>query len=322
MGLSEFELANAYPQNGHPGQFFLDSGAHTWHNEKVRGKKHKDIDWDIFDIDKKAGREFKQYINRYGRFCKRYESQMDYYVNVDVIFNPELSWKVLKYLENEFGLSPLPVIHAHTDLVWIEKHIEAGYDYLGLGGLGQGMDVDDYTKWATKVFRLICPKPERLPIVKTHGFALTAFRLLLLFPWYSVDSTSWLKCAGFGGLYVPHRTAAGEFTFEQEPHQISVSAESPDVKKKNGHINNLERTTRDVMMAWLEHIDVPLGKADSDNNPIEWGVVTSHPARKIANLKFYEKLIDWIGPYPQRYNDSDVGAFSNRHRTKKPCSFI
>lgn len=163
--------------DGVVGSLFLDSGAHSLYNKLIHGKGRKA--YDFFETP-----EFWEYVDSYAEFVKANKAGIDYYVNVDVIFNPEASWRVLKYLEEKHKLNPLPVIHHGEDLKWVKKHVDAGYDYIGLGGLGQAVTRDMYYQWADVVYDYLCPPPKRLPIVKTHGFAMTAHALMVRYPWY------------------------------------------------------------------------------------------------------------------------------------------
>lgn len=278
-----------------PGEFFLDSGAFTLYSEHVKtaedtiqGQKDK---YAFFETQ-----AFWDYVDRYAEFVKANESGMDYYASVDVIFNPELSWKSLKYLEKKHKLRPVPVLHYGTSLDWFDRHLKEGYEFIGLGGLGQAVKRADYMIWADRVFDYLCPAPKRIPIVRLHGFAMTSYRLLIRYPWWSVDSASWLKAAAFGSIYVPHKRD-GKFTFEIDPYVIRMSAGSPDVIDKD-HFFNLGRAERKILDEWIEFVDVPLGTVDQNGDKVEWGLISDHCARCVANLKFYEALCKWLPKWP------------------------
>lgn len=191
------------------GEFFLDSGAHSLYNQYVGHngsitedmKAHMDAmsPMERFAIrrsipnvfrSKKTNSyayyetpEFWNYVDTYCQFVIDYKHAIDYYATVDVLFHPKKSWQVLKYIENEWGLNPVPVIHFNTDIKWVEKHLNAGYTYIGIGGLGQEITKANYYAWADPVFKMLCDK-DGMPIVKTHGFAMTAHQLLVRYPWY------------------------------------------------------------------------------------------------------------------------------------------
>jgi hypothetical protein len=246
---------------------------------------------------------FWSYVDAYAAYVKDNQEAIDFYVNVDAIFNPEISWSVLKYLEKEHGLSPLPVIHYGTPLKWIERHLNAGYQFIGLGGLGQEAQKTAYYAWADKVYNILCPGPNNLPVVKTHGFAMTAWDLMVRYPWWSVDSASWAKAGGFGTIYTP-QMRGGEFSFKVRPLVLGVSALSPKAKTRGHHLNNVSVSTKRQVMEWLEHLKIPLGSVNAEGEMVEWGVASHHAARKIANLKYFEamrkSLPEWPWPFRKK----------------------
>jgi len=232
---------------------FLDSGAHSLYTKKVINKYHKE-GYSFYDTD-----EFWKYVDDYADFVKKHIKYLDIYANVDVIFNPELSWKVLKYLEKK-GLKPLPVVHYGSDLKWLKKHIDEGYDYIGIGGIGQEVDVNTYYIWADRVFDKICDTEKRLPIVKTHGFAVTSVKLLFAYPWYSVDSTSWVLTGRFGSVYVPIRRE-DKYIYNENSLKICVSTQSPSTKEAGKHFCTLTNREREEVTKYFNLKGFKIGKS-------------------------------------------------------------
>lgn len=285
---------------------FLDSGAHSLRNKHLLDEKTESFDFYRTQV-------FWDYVDSYAAFIKKYKRATDYYVNVDVIFNPKMSWEVLKYLENEHGLNPVPVIHYGEDLKWVEKHLEAGYKFLGIGGLGQEVSASIYTKWADKVYDIICNTPDGKPCVKTHGFAMTSYPLMTRYPWWSVDSASWVKIAAYGGIYVP-KIYRGKFTFDDKPYVMAVSSESSALKDHSKpHFKKLTPRHRKIVEQWLEFIGVPLD-----------GVTTHYAYRNKVNLLFFEMLRKSIPPWPWSYRHKkqmrllDFEPVANSRRKRGP----
>lgn len=278
------------------GKLFLDSGAHSLYGEKIADNK----DPDRFKFFRTKG--FRKYCDDYAAFLKKYAKGIDLYVNVDVIFDPKLSWKVLKYLENEHGLHPIPVIHYNTPLRWVYKHLDEGYSYIGLGGIGQEATKWDYYSWADRVFDIICPRPSRLPVVRTHGFAMTSFDLLLRYPWYSVDSSSWCKGAGYGFIFIPHKRN-NKFVWNEEPYRLFMSWSSrAEELYQDRHYINLSKNEKRTVREWLEVVDVPFGKVDDDGNSVKYGVCSEYNARAVANLRFFEIWMKNLPKWPWPLN--------------------
>jgi len=223
------------------GSFFLDSGAFSLYTKLVLKRDPKDTGPSGYDSP-----EFWEYVDRYAAFIKAHERSVDYYANIDAIGDAETTWKVHKYLEKKHGLRPIPVIHFGEPHKWIQFYIDKGYDLIAFGGLARrhlvGKEV--YHAWLDKAFESICPvSNDRKPIVRVHGFAVTNYNLLIRYPWWSVDSASWVKAGGFGTIYVPRRKN-GKFTFSYLdgggirqpvfPYSISASTDSPSMKKRGG----------------------------------------------------------------------------------------
>lgn len=285
------------------GGLLLDSGAHSLYTLEVIQKAHKE------GYAYYKSKRFKKYVRQYAEWVKAHEDELDFYVNVDVIFHPQLSWNVLKFLENEYGLHPLPVIHYGTPLRWVERHLDAGYDFIGIGGLGQEATRNAYVKWADKVFDFLCDYPDRRPRVRTHGFAMTSYMLMIRYPWYSVDSASWAKAAGFGQIFVPHKRN-GEFVFDVEPYVIGFSWRSENTKLDGKHYLNLTKGEQKVVAEWLEQIEVPLGKVDLGGKPLKYGVLSQYHARAVACVKFFDRLCQWLPKWPWPFTCTlDEGFF-------------
>lgn len=146
--------------------FFLDSGAFSIaykhaYNEKT-GQRH----FEYYDTP-----AFWKYVDSYIRFIKKFEGAIDYYANVDAIGNPDISWKVLKYMESK-GTHPIPVIHFGASMDILKKHMDAGYTYIGFGG-GAKVDSSSYIGWADSAWQYICPSSNKYhPLLKVHALLL------------------------------------------------------------------------------------------------------------------------------------------------------
>jgi len=151
-----------------PKKYYLDSGAFS---AFVTGT--------TIDID--------QYID----FIKNNSDEISYYFNLDVVGNAEETYANQKYIEEQ-GLKPIPVFHANEDFKWLQKYIDEGHQYIALGGVAQLRDRVKIVRWLKKCFKII-PKT-----IKVHGFAITSSVLLDIFPFYSVDSSSWCSGSRYG----------------------------------------------------------------------------------------------------------------------------
>ena len=310
-------MAKTTTPTGSRGLFFLDSGAHSLYTQEVIAKGHSD-GYKFFKT-----KEFKQYRKEYAKYVKRNLDWIDYYVNIDVIFNPELSWENLKYLEGK-GIYPIPVIHYGTDTKWVEKHLEEGYEFIGLGGLGQEVNAKQYKAWADRVFDILQPNKEEPPLVKTHGFAMTSYSLMKRYHWWSVDSASWTKAGSYGMIYVP-RKRRGKFSFEVKPETVNISADSPSIAKGK-HFLCLGPTGQEQIKEWLEKIGIELGtvahREPADftfgeakpemprHEPGDKGALSFYLERHLANLRYFEALRKWLA---KRRHNGEFRIFYSGH---------
>ena len=296
------------------GSLFIDSGAHSLYNKHVL-KASKGIakgkgDYSYYNLT--PGSEFRQYVDEYAQFIKEYGKYIDFYANVDAIFNPTLTWKIQEYLEQEHGLRPVPVIHCGADLSWFEKYLDKGYRYIGIGGLGQGVSKRDFLEWGDRVFSLLCPGPGRLPVIRTHGFAIMSWELLVRYPWFSVDSASWLKAAAYGQVYIPRFSEhAGEFRFDRPPIVMSVSDRSPNREKRGRHLMNIYGEERRILDLWVKHCGVALRTTEDQR----WGAITDLRGRARINLLYFHELAKHL-LWPRRFEIDCKALFTSPYQPK------
>lgn len=154
---------------------FLDSGAFTAFT------KHKVIDIDV-----------------YADFIHREKSRMEIYANLDVIGDHAKTEQNQLYLESK-GLTPIPVFHCNSPLNVLAEMREK-YGYIALGGLVPlAREPKAMSNWLNKCFQILIPKI-REGKLKVHGFGLTNHKILMKYPFYSVDSTSWLSGEAYGSM--------------------------------------------------------------------------------------------------------------------------
>ena len=217
---------------------FVDCGAPSLYNKLSRkmekkgvmGSSMKDRKYDSYDYVQTD--EYKQYRTNYIKFLHDNSAKIDIYSNLDVINNPELTFKNQRILESE-GLSPIPVFHLGCDEKWLKRYIDK-YEYIALGGL-----VPNPTRvllpWLDRLFKNCILNEKGDPRVKVHGFACTSVPLMTRYPWYSVDSATCRKLAMYGGIFIP------EFT-SKDLKTINVSSRDISLKYRcsKGVLNNLE----------------------------------------------------------------------------------
>jgi len=128
-----------------------------------------------------------------GKYCSWLQENMAHfnaYANLDVIGNQVLTRRNQDIME-ESGLSPVPVFHIGSSFRELRRLCEK-YEYIAIGGMVPYMKrVRSIWKLLSEVFTIAEGK-------KLHGFGCTNLKVLLGYPWYSVDSATWLVGFKFG----------------------------------------------------------------------------------------------------------------------------
>ena len=178
-------------------------------------------------------------IQEYIEYCKRHKDEVDFYVNLDCIpgeagkmdssqesieFSAGKSYSNLQIMKDA-GLAPVPVFHQGERFEWLEKMINDGETYIGISPYMRAHQ-NEIIKWMDRCFSLITDDKGR-PIVKTHGFGVTACNLCVRYPWTSVDSTSWSVGGGYGSILVP-QYISGKPDYTRPPLTLRISARAAD----------------------------------------------------------------------------------------------
>lgn len=174
-------------------------------------------------------------LDDYIHHVHMYKHLLTTYANLDDLTSPEKTWENQREMEAQ-GLSPLPVYHVGEPLKYLDKAME--YEYFAVGGMALSSSLVRSSQF-DNVFSILCPKSNGYyPLCKVHGFGLTAGQYLWRYPWYSVDSTSWVAFSKYGLVLVP-KTRNGVYDYWVPPHTISVSDREGSAEKANDHYDNL-----------------------------------------------------------------------------------
>jgi hypothetical protein len=246
-------------------KLFLDCGAPSLYNNLAREKKSKGIMGSFLADRKKDSFEFletseyKDYKKKYIQCLVENAREFDLYTNLDIINNPEETWKNQLEFES-YGLKPIPVFHFGSDIYWLKMLLEKRYDYIAMGGFIPN-PVSVLQPALDDMWSNILTDKKGFPIVKVHGFAVTSARLVMRYPWYSCDSTSWAKIGIYGGICVP-RNKNGRRYYGKSPHIVFLSNRSGKRLDVDGkHFDNLTKSEKEMVIQYLDELKIPLGKS-------------------------------------------------------------
>jgi|SRR5580765_2521872 len=132
-------------------------------------------------------------VEAYADWLHQWKPYFCTYANLDIKGDLTGSMRNLARLEAR-GLHPLPVFHGGEPMEYL-KELCGSYDYIGLGGIA-GASVsnkhDMMYRFMTKCFETAGSK------VGFHCFGMSNLRTLRMFPWKSVDATSWGSAYRYG----------------------------------------------------------------------------------------------------------------------------
>ena len=241
VGPSQFpQNTQDTPLKNNKVELFLDSGAFSAWSQGV-------------DID----------IQDYIAFIKQHEKLLSVYAVLDVIGDAEGTLRNQRIMEDA-GLAPLPCFHFGEPCKYLEQYVQ-DYDYMAIGGLAKMGGRAEMFQFLDKAFDIICDS-KGIPQIKVHGFAVTNLRAMKRYPWYSVDSTSWLMTARMGCIRVPHKLPGGGWDYLEElpkkaTRKIGVSSISPSSGEPDSHYCNISRQWRKEVDEWLDMHGISMGRS-------------------------------------------------------------
>lgn len=163
-------------------------------------------------------------IYQYVDYIKRNEDIIDCASVLDGIGDPQKTYEN-QILMERLGVKPLPCFHYGEDERYLEWYISK-YEYITIGGMVP-ISNNQLFHWLDRIWeKYLCDSAGR-PRLKVHGFGLTSVPLMERYPWFSVDSSSWVQIGAFGNVFMPRVGT------------IAFSTQSPNRKVENQHIDTL-----------------------------------------------------------------------------------
>lgn len=154
-------------------KFFLDSGAYSAFTQK------KEIN-----------------LTRYCNFIDAHYEHITTFAGLDAIGDPDQTQKNCAVMY-EKGFAALYTYH-YGESLEVLKNAVLRYDYIAIGGM-VGAGERNLQVFLQDIWRLMV-NDDGTPKLKVHGFGLTNYEIIKRFPWYSIDSTTYLNGSRFGHL--------------------------------------------------------------------------------------------------------------------------
>jgi len=249
-------------ENNNQVSLFLDSGAFSAWTQKI-------------EIN----------IDDYIAFIKKYENSLELFANLDSIGNAEKTLDNQNYMESK-GVKPLPCFHFGEEKKYIEYYSE-NYDYIALGGM-VGRSKKDLEPWLDKIWGDFLTNPDGSAKIKVHGFGMTSVSLMKKYPWYSVDSTSWVLTGRFGGVFCN----IGDY------NKINVSNKGD--LQDSAHFLQLPPHSQEQVRKYF----ADLGRGYTIEE-----LMTEYKARDEVNILYFLALEKEMTETPPRFVNNQMGLF-------------
>lgn len=224
-------------------------------------------------------------IDEYMQFIYDNKDCIDHYVNLDVIGDGRASLNNYRIMKDN-GLDPIPVFHAGTSVRFLYKYLEYT-DYVAIGAIAKMHTKSRISNLDKYVWPKIVDR-RGYPIAKFHGFGLTSLKIMSYYPWYSVDSSSWVQYGRYGIILVPY-WRDNKWDYTGEPLKIIISSRKENQPKH--FINMPDGMQKDMILRYFE-------ETGFDYKTLS----THHISRDKINLVYYLGIQDQVlAIWPRRY---------------------
>ena len=197
------------------GLFMIDSGAFTAHTRGVEIDIDKYIEW-LNERD-----EYIDYFIVLDKIPGRWGEPK---THQDIVEGAEKSWENYMYMRERVK-SPqklLPVFHQEEDIKWLKKYLEfePKIPYICLGG-NKEYPREERQAWYSQCFQTITSSSN--PDVKVHCLGSGTFTDVELYPFTSMDSTTWVHASKSGEV----RTPMGTFNVSVKVNKKHIKYNQP-----------------------------------------------------------------------------------------------
>jgi hypothetical protein len=117
--------------------------------------------------------------------------------------------------------------------------------------------------------------------MRWHGFGVTSYEIMKRYPWFSCDSTSWMRAGAMGQIKVP-QIDIKERPFMNSKIQVALTKRS-GMSASNLHFDSLSPAEQEFVREYLKRINVSFDEASADGSS---GV----SARQHANLHYWKQV--------------------------------
>lgn len=183
-------------------------------------------------------------LRRYIRFIEKHRECFATIVNLDVIPgepgivpSPQRikeaarqGWANFQTLRKA-GIESLPIYHQGEKVYWLDKILDSGADYIGVAS-NKSLSGKQRMAFLDQAWRHITERGG-YPTVKVHGFGETSPKTAFRYPWYSLDSVSWLLAPSYGSIMVAKPDGKGGYDYRRPPTLFAIAKPRPLTKAES-----------------------------------------------------------------------------------------
>ena len=182
------------------------------------------------------------------------------------------------------GVKPLPCFHYGEDPRYLQYYV-ANYSYITIGGM-VAHSTKELLIWLDDIWEKYLTDGAGRPLTKVHAFGVTTPILMKRYPWFSVDSSSWVQVAANGSILFNRRA-------------MPISDQSPARKVENQHFTTYA----------LVHQQAIIKRLTEQGYDFE-RLSTQYISRWIYNISAYVEMHDEYPPFEDaRFIQDQMGLF-------------
>jgi len=243
-------------------------------------------------------------LETYIEFILKHDDDIDYVVGLDVIPSTYGAESVTSLEQEEAarkgwhnylatierGVAADKVIHVFhqgESFKWLKKAISK-MDYIGLSPAND-CPTKSKIRFLDECMNYVCTNGE--PDLKFHGFGITSTEIMKRYPFYSIDSSSWVTFSRHGTMLIPKINTNGDFIYTKPPHEIQSTKRAASRKTSSlNHFDNMPKEMKEAIARYVHSRGFKMGKSyiqDGEEVVVRDGVMTNHRMRDLLNLMFY-----------------------------------
>ena len=207
----------------------------------------------------------------------------------DVEISAKKTWDNFLYMVEKRNVPAdrlIPVFHQNESFHWLKNMVDY-HDSMIKSGSKEGLYIgispaNDRTSkqrilWLEQCMPYVT-HPDGSARLRWHGFGATSTLFMHRYPWYTCDSTSWLRAGSFGAIKVPMMEL--KYPHYDSNVQVAMTLRSGESEK---HFQGLAKGEQDWIVAYIEKNGFTLEQVAGDGKE---GVLS----RQTINLRFWKQL--------------------------------